>query len=96
MKVYASQKYVDDAIAAADVGIVKYTEQILEDEQKAQARSNIGAVKFWDELENKPFGEDADGVLTEFVLKSSTPDSIKKFKITVDDSGTITATEITE
>lgn len=37
-----------------------------------------------------------NGTMTEFVLKSSTPDSIKKFKIAVDDSGTITATEITE
>jgi hypothetical protein len=37
-----------------------------------------------------------NGTMTEFVLKSSTPDSAKLFKITVDDSGTITATEITE
>ena len=29
------------------------------------------------------------------ILKSSTPDSTKKFKITVDDSGAITATEVT-
>lgn len=32
----------------------------------------------------------------EIVLSSSTPDSTKKFKITVVDAGTITATEITE
>lgn len=30
------------------------------------------------------------------ILSSSTPDSTKKFKITVDDSGTISATEVTE
>lgn len=29
------------------------------------------------------------------IVKSSTPDSTKKFKITVDDSGTISATEVT-
>lgn len=34
-------------------------------------------------------------VPTEIVIKSSTPDSTKNFKITVVDTGTITATEIT-
>ena len=29
------------------------------------------------------------------IMKSSTADSTKKFKITVDDSGTISATEVT-
>ena len=33
--------------------------------------------------------------ITGLFLKSSTPDSTKKFKITVDDSGTISATEVT-
>ena len=32
----------------------------------------------------------------ELILKSSTANSTKKFKITVDDSGTLTATEITQ
>ena len=32
---------------------------------------------------------------TAIIVKSSTPDSTKKFKITVDDSGAITATEVT-
>lgn len=32
---------------------------------------------------------------TAMIVKSSTPDSTKKFKITVDDSGTISATEVT-
>ena len=35
-----------------------------------------------------------DGTTEGVVLKSSTPDSTKKFKITVDDSGTITASEV--
>ena len=33
--------------------------------------------------------------LNEVILQSSTPSSSKKFKITVDDSGTISATEVT-
>lgn len=33
--------------------------------------------------------------VNELIMNSSTPDSTKKFKITVDDSGTISATEIT-
>lgn len=42
----------------------------------------------------------ADNILTagnsdSVVIKSSTPDSIKKFRITVDDAGTISATEVT-
>lgn len=37
-----------------------------------------------------------DAAPKEIVLSSSTPDSTKKFKITVVDAGTITATEITE
>lgn len=32
----------------------------------------------------------------DIIIKSSTPDSTKRFKITVDDSGTLTATEVTE
>lgn len=32
----------------------------------------------------------------EFILQSTTPSSTKKFKITVDDSGALSAVEITE
>ena len=41
--------------------------------------------------------EYVNGRITEdsIIIKSSTPDSTKKFKITVDDSGTIFATEVT-
>ena len=34
-------------------------------------------------------------MVNELIMNSSTPDSTKKFKITVDDSGTIKATEVT-
>lgn len=37
-----------------------------------------------------------DSAPKEIVMSSSTPDSTKKFKITVVDAGTITATEIEE
>lgn len=36
------------------------------------------------------------GVSKEFILASSTADSTKKFKITVDDTGTLSAVEVTE
>ena len=36
-----------------------------------------------------------DSIDNEIILKSSTANSTKKFKITVDDSGTLTATEVT-
>ena len=38
----------------------------------------------------------ADEVYNSPILPSSTPDSTKKFKISVDDNGTISATEVTE
>ena len=36
-----------------------------------------------------------DGVQPEFILHSSTADSTKRFRITVDDTGTLTAAEVT-
>lgn len=42
-------------------------------------------------LNEKRLPESVDGV----IIRSSTADSTKKFKLTVDDSGTITATEVT-
>ena len=39
--------------------------------------------------------EYVEGLEEGMVINSSTPDSTKKFKITVDDAGTISATEVT-
>lgn len=41
---------------------VKYTEQTLTEDQKAQARANIGAdgVSSWNDLEDKPFSKEVD------------------------------------
>ena len=55
--------------------------QTLTDEQKLQARTNIGTV---------------EGTDKEMILNSSTAGSTKKFKITVTDDGTLTATEVTQ
>ena len=44
-------------------------------------------------LDDETLGFNENGELS-VIIKSSTPDSTKKFKITVDDSGTITATEV--
>lgn len=50
----------------SDLGAVQYAEQTLTDEQKTQARENIGAVSSWNDLEDKPFG-------TETVLETIIP-----------------------
>ena len=42
-----------------------------------------------------PMSADFMPVVDGVIISSSTPDSTKKFKITVDDSGTISATEVT-
>lgn len=55
--------------------------QTLTDAQKLQARTNIGTV---------------EGTDKEMILSSSTAGSTKKFKITVTDDGTLTATEVTQ
>lgn len=59
-------------------------------------------------IKNKPFGDNSDGTVTKIdnkylpdtitpntlILNSSTEGSTKKFKITIDDSGTISAVEV--
>lgn len=53
----AKEKFAaKDDVPKTPEGVVLYTEQSLTDSQKAQARGNIGAVKSWEELEDKPFG----------------------------------------
>ena len=55
------------------------------------ARSNAHTLD-WDG--NAWFAGTVEG--TALILPSSTPDSTKRFRITVDDSGTITAEELVE
>lgn len=55
--------------------------QTLTNDQKLQVRTNIGTV---------------EGTDKEMILSSSTAGSAKKFKITVTDDGTLTATEVTQ
>lgn len=56
-------------------------DQTLTESQKLQARTNIGTV---------------EGTGKEMILGSSTAGSTKRFKITVTDDGTLTATEVTQ
>ena len=69
------------------------TEQTLTDEELTQVRKNLAAEEYIEEkILNLTTVEGFDGV----VLKSSVEGSTKKFKLTVDDNGTLTATEIIE
>ena len=65
--------------SATEVGAVAYSEQSLTKEQQEVARVNIGAFSKLNE--------------NELILNSSTPGSTKRFKITIDDTATITITE---
>ena len=83
-----------------DADAVHYTEQTLTEAQQQQARKNIG-LDFASKTDvmTQPVGIDDDGKLwTEpgVILSSSTEGSTKKFRIAVDDTGTLSAKEITE
>ena len=77
----ATEEYVDNALDNIDVsGFVTYDSvQGLSDEQKAQARENISAATMIDKG---------------LIIQSSTPGSTKYFKLTIDDDGVMTASEI--
>lgn len=69
------------------------TEQTLTDEELAQVYKNLTIEEYIEEkILNLTTVDGFDAV----VLKSSTEDSTKKFKITVDDNGILTTTEIIE
>ena len=54
----------------------------------------LGSTKMT-EVKKLATEEYVNNLLGDLVFPSSTADSTKKFKITVDDSGTISATEVT-
>lgn len=56
---------------------------------------NITVTEEAKQLPDICIGENIQRVGDDITLSSSTPDSTKKFKITVDDSGALTATEVT-
>lgn len=83
------------------------THRVVTDTEKASwnAKSNFSGS--YNDLTDKPTMPSIDGLATttyvdnavankEFILNSTTEGSIKKFRVTVDDSGTLTAIEITE
>lgn len=82
------------------------THRIVTDAEKAawNAKSNFSGS--YNDLTDKPTIPSIDGLATtayvdnavankEFILNSTTEGSTKKFRVTVDDSGTLTAVEIT-
>lgn len=83
------------------------THRVVTDAEKTawNAKSNFSGS--YNDLTNKPTIPSIAGLATEeyvntavankeFILNSSTEGSTKKFKVTVDDTGTLTAVEITE
>ena len=64
---------------------------------------NLGLIEVESDIESNDLGEVIDFIATNIInlpakdgiiLNSSTPESTKKFKITVSDDGTILATEV--
>lgn len=83
------------------------THRVVTDAEKTawNAKSNFSGN--YNDLTNKPTIPSIDGLATttyvdnavankEFILNSTTEGSTKKFRVTVDDTGTLTAVEITE
>ena len=83
------------------------THRVVTDAEKAawNAKSNFSGS--YNDLTNKPTIPSIAGLATttyvdnavsnkEFILNSTTEGSTKKFRVTVDDSGTLTAVEVTE
>ncbi len=81
--------------------------RVVTDAEKTawNAKSNFSGS--YNDLTNKPTIPSIDGLATttyvdtavankEFILNSSTEGSVKKFRVTVDDTGTLTAVEVTE
>lgn len=83
------------------------THRVVTDEEKAawNAKSNFSGS--YNDLTNKPTIPNIAGLATveyvdaavankEFILNSTTEGSVKKFRVTVDDTGTLTAVEVAE
>ena len=83
------------------------THRVVTDTEKAtwNAKSNFSGS--YNDLTNKPTIPSIAGLATEeyvdtavankeFILNSTTEGSVKKFRVTVDDTGTLTAVEVTE
>lgn len=83
------------------------THRVVTDEEKTawNAKSNFSGS--YNDLTNKPTIPNIAGLATEeyvdtavankeFILNSTTEGSVKKFRVTVDDTGTLTAVEVAE
>ena len=105
--IFAGQNCVgygnNDFIVVASAGVCSLA--ISETTTKKFTAPSAGLYAIYDEGNPNAIARTAEFTLkpssenyiyiTGLFLKSSTPDSTKKFKITVDDSGTISATEVT-
>ena len=83
--IFSSGKFGGAVLSSYNDTVNKYIAFVLTNGKNIECwKSSLGSTeRLWGIFE--------DGV----VISSSTPDSTKKFKITVDDSGAITATEVT-
>lgn len=91
----ASKEAAEQARQGAEEAVgscVSYFEQDKTDEEKAQARKNIGAAKTWDDLDGKPFSEeiveDIIIPLDDYCFNSSTSSGAQKAYQFIDDTGT--------
>ena len=85
--IYSPRKFNGAVLSFYDDAVDKYITFVL---------SGSESIECWKFSQSNPVREKLWGIYKDgVVISSSTPDSTKKFKITVDDSGAISATEVT-
>ena len=85
-----SSSYIETIVTYLD-GIIIYNPNTFANGKTVSIAANGELLAFLSEIGQKPITISAKDI----ILQSSTANSAKKFKITVDDSGTISATEVT-
>ena len=86
----ALSNYIETIVTYLD-GIIIYNPTTLANGKPVTISAEGERLDFISDIGKKPITISAKDI----ILQSSTADSTKKFKITVDDSGTISATEVT-
>ena len=85
-----SSSHIETIVTYLD-GIIIYNPNTLANGKTLSIAAEGELLAFLSDIDKKPITISAKDI----ILQSSTADSTKKFKITVDDSGTISATEVT-
>ena len=85
-----SSRHIETIVTYLD-GIIIYNPNTFANGKTVSISANGELLAFLSEIGQKPITISAKDI----ILQSSTADSTKKFKITVDDSGTLAATEVT-